>query len=52
VGRGAGTHFFKASVWLWRTDDDVFELLVRTSFAGYVQELLRRCTLECGMIEG
>lgn len=52
VGRGAGTHFFKASVWLWRTDDDAFELLVRTSFAGYVQELLRRCSLECGMIEG
>ena len=51
VGRGAGTHFFKASVWLWRTDDDAFELLVRTSFAGYVASLLQACTRECGMIE-
>jgi sarcosine oxidase gamma subunit len=38
-------------VWLWRTEDDAFELLVRSSFAGYVGELLRRGTLECGMIE-
>lgn len=51
AGRGAGTHFFKASVWLWRTEDDAFELLVRTSFAGYVASLLQACTRECGMIE-
>jgi len=50
-GHCTGTHFFKASVWLWRTEGDAFELLVRSSFAGYVGELLRRCTLECGMIE-
>ena len=49
VGASAGTHFFKASVWLWRVQDDVFELLVRSSFAGYVQEMLERCTLECGI---
>lgn len=49
VGRGAGTHFFKASVWLWRTAEDRFELLVRTSFAGYVQTLLQACTRECGI---
>lgn len=49
VGASAGTHFFKASVWLWRTQEDGFELLVRSSFAGYVQEMLQRCTLECGM---
>lgn len=48
VGRSAGTHFFKASVWLWRTHDDAFELLVRSSFAGYVAQLLEHCTLECG----
>jgi sarcosine oxidase subunit gamma len=51
VGRCAGTHFFKASVWLWRTGDDAFELLVRSSFAPYVASLLQDCTAECGMIE-
>jgi sarcosine oxidase subunit gamma len=50
VGRCAGTHFFKASVWLWRTPEDRFELLVRTSFAGYVQSLLEDCTRESGMV--
>lgn len=49
VGCSAGTHFFKASVWMWRTGADRFELLVRTSFAGYVETLLRACTRECGM---
>ncbi len=48
-GRSAGTHFFKASVWLWRTGEQRFELLVRTSFAGYVQTLLQACTRECGI---
>lgn len=52
AGRCAGTHFFKASVWLWRTGDDAFELLVRSSFAGYVARLLDDCTAECGMIAG
>ena len=52
VGRCTGTHFYKASVWLWRTDDDAFELLVRSSFAGYVALLLKAGTLECGMIQG
>ena len=51
-GRCTGTHFFKASVWLWRTEDDAFELLVRSSFAGYVALLLKAGTLECGMIQG
>lgn len=49
VGQSAGTVFFKASVWMWRTGDEAFELLVRSSFAGYVEEMLRRCTLECGI---
>jgi sarcosine oxidase subunit gamma len=52
VGRCTGTHFYKASVWLWRTDDDAFELLVRSSFVGYVALLLKAGTLECGMIQG
>jgi sarcosine oxidase subunit gamma len=52
VGSSAGTHYFKASVWLWRTPGDAFELLVRSSFAGYVERLLRASSLECGMMEG
>ena len=47
-GHSAGTHFFKASVWLWRTGAHEFELLVRSSFAAYVETLLERCTVECG----
>lgn len=49
AGQSAGTHFFKASVWLWRTGDDAFELLVRSSFVGYAMRLLEDCTLECAM---
>ena len=50
VGRSAGSHFFKASVLLWQTDSaPQFELLVRRSFVGYVQLMLQRCTLECGL---
>jgi sarcosine oxidase subunit gamma len=50
-GAAAGSHFFKASVWLWRTDESQsFELLVRRSFMGYVWLLLERCTQECGLV--
>ena len=52
-GRGAcaGSHFFKASVWLWQTDDaPVYELLVRRSFMGYVWLMLERATAECGLV--
>ena len=50
VGRSAGSHFFKTSLWLWQTDAAPhFELLVRRSFIGYVQLMLQRCTLECGL---
>ena len=49
-GRSAGSHFFKASVLLWQTDDATqFELLVRRSFIGYMRLMLQRCTLECGL---
>ncbi len=59
-GQSAGTIWFKASVWLWRPVDGdaaplrgpqapVFELLVRRSFAPYVDLLLQRTTLECGL---
>lgn len=51
VGRVAGTHFFKASVWLWQTEDaPAYELLVRRSFRGYVWLLLERCCAECGLV--
>jgi sarcosine oxidase subunit gamma len=47
----AGSHFFKASVWLWQTDEaPVYELLVRRSFMGYVWLMLERTTIECGLI--
>ena len=53
TGRCAGSHFFKASVWLWRAPDaDAFELLVRRSFAGYVGLMLERTTQECGLVVG
>lgn len=44
VGHCAGSHFFKASVWLWQTDSlPVFEVLVRRSFRAYVTLMLERC---------
>lgn len=51
VGAAAGSHFFKASVWLWQTDaSPAYELLVRRSFMGYAWEMLARTTAECGLI--
>lgn len=50
-GMSAGTHFFKASIWLWQTDDArSFELLVRRSFMGYFWTMLERCSAECGLV--
>jgi sarcosine oxidase subunit gamma len=50
-GASAGSHFFKASVWLWQTDEaPVYELLVRRSFMGYVWLMLERTTAECGLV--
>lgn len=50
-GACAGSHFFKASVWLWQTDDaPVYELLVRRSFVGYVWLMLERASAECGLV--
>ena len=40
-GMAAGSHFFKAGLWLWRIDAaPAFEALVRRSFMGYVQLML------------
>lgn len=50
-GASAGSVFFKASVWLWQADDaPVYEVLVRSSFRGYVWLMLERCTQECGLV--
>jgi len=50
-GASAGSHFFKASIWLWQVDPGpVFELLVRRSFMDYVWLMLERCTQECGLV--
>ena len=50
-GACAGSHFFKASVWLWQTEDTpVYELLVRRSFMGYVWLMLERASAECGLV--
>jgi sarcosine oxidase, subunit gamma len=50
-GSAAGSVFFKASVWLWQTEESpVYEVLVRSSFRGYVWLMLERCTPECGLV--
>jgi sarcosine oxidase, subunit gamma len=47
IGQCAGSHFFKASLWIWRVSDAPrFDLLVRRSFAPYVDALLRKASLE------
>lgn len=50
-GQCAGSHFFKASVWLWLVATDSpaaprFDLLVRRSFAPYVDTMLRKASKE------
>ena len=51
TGSSAGSLFFKASVWLWQTDEaPVYEMLVRNSFRGYVWLMLERSTPECGLV--
>lgn len=50
-GASAGSHFFKASMWLWLTDEaENYEVLVRRSFMGYFWLMLERCTAECGLV--
>ncbi|MBS7807900.1 sarcosine oxidase subunit gamma family protein [Variovorax sp. PCZ-1] len=51
LGQCAGSHFFKASVWLWPASDSTaepkFELLIRRSFASYVDTMINKASLEC-----
>lgn len=50
-GASAGSHFFRASIWLWQTDAaPAYELLVRRSFMGYCWLMLERSTQECGLV--
>ena len=50
-GDSAGSHFFKASLWLWQTDNaPTYEALVRRSFMGYFWLMLERSTQECGLV--
>ncbi len=50
-GQCAGSHFFKASVWLWQLDDEPsYEVLVRRSFMGYVWLMLEQVSAECGLV--
>jgi sarcosine oxidase subunit gamma len=50
-GASAGSHYFKASIWLWQTDGaPTYEVLVRRSFMGYFWLMLERSTQECGLV--
>ena len=50
-GASAGSHFFRASIWLWQTDEaPTYEVLVRRSFMGYFWLMLERSTQECGLV--
>jgi sarcosine oxidase subunit gamma len=50
-GSSAGSHFFKASIWLWQTDEaPTYELIVRSSFMRYFWLMLERSTQECGLV--
>jgi len=46
-GQCMGSHYFKAAIWLWQTNDRLsYELLIRRSFAGYVWLMLERASAE------
>jgi len=50
-GQTAGSHFFKASIWLWQVDAaPTYEALLRRSFMGYVWTLLQRTIEGCGLV--
>jgi len=50
-GSCAGSHYFKASIWFWQTDEaPTYEVLVRRSFMGYLWLMLERASQECGLV--
>jgi sarcosine oxidase subunit gamma len=51
TGMSAGSHYFKAAILLWQTDEaPTYELLVRGSFMRYFWSMLERCSPECGLV--
>ncbi len=51
IDQCAGSHFFKASLWLWPVAseskvDPTYELLIRRSFAPYVDTMIKKASLE------
>jgi len=49
-GDCAGSHYFKTAIWLWHADTSGYELLIRRSFAGYVQLMIERASAECSLV--
>lgn len=48
AGRCMGSHFFKASIWVWPSPSGHgFELLVRRSFRDYVALMVKRAAMTC-----
>jgi len=41
----AGSHYFKATIWLWQVDT-AYTLLIRRSFAGYIWSMIERASAE------
>lgn len=49
VGKGVGTHFAKTQLYIRRTGEDTWELLVRRSFADYIWAWLQDASAEFGL---
>lgn len=51
VGQSAGSVFFKASIWIWKTNESpTYELLVRTSFKKYIDLVLEAVCAEYPLV--
>jgi len=46
----AGSHYFKAAIWIWQPETGGYELLIRRSFAGYVQLMIEHASAECTLV--
>jgi len=50
-GSSAASHYFKAPIVMWQTDTlPSFEVMVRSSLAGYFRLMLERSSRECGLV--
>jgi len=49
-GDCAGSHYFKAAIWLWQPAPSSYALLIRRSFAGYVQLMIERASAEYALV--